>query len=519
MKKMSIVRLVGGVILSMAQINAGQAMEEVTLSKSFAFYPPDLEYRCVKYCLQQCDALEYLPADQLLDSLRMAYQAGNKLNLTLIRVDEPSWIACEERIYKENPNYLSTVQSMTILYNVDLDVDDIDNIGEHSYRHRFEVISFYQYLFRRGHCFAQLESLNFGHGIPFSCHVYNEMIDHIASPEALPNLKEIQFHRFEHLQEAGIIALSKFTGMERLMFNFVDRGYADIRFPEETDMKKMNLGIFSISELEALGQMTSLRQLKIFNHTGNNRGFLEYLTDLSNLTYLKVSKKIGGQLSSIPGSFLNLQKLRLDYMDFSAPNPMDHLTNLIDLSISWTSAEFDDHEVSTEMIKNAFLDSLLSMQNLKNLSLKGACFYTDPKALISCLSQIKTLEKLNLMKDLLAGKESLLTNEDLSQLVELPNLTVLNLSSQGKIDDNGLFFLSSLQNLTALNLFGCLQITIQGIQNLIAHNPQLQILFDIEEEGHKRVSKHATPPKVLQGFNFIQKWKSGDPKYGAIHHS
>lgn len=478
---------------------------------AFEFNPPmEEKTNPVNSCLKKCQAETPYPFTQLVSFLREAYNDRRKISVTFVQIDESSWKQCEEMIYQENPDYLSAIANMKILYKSDYK-------GKFIYADREDVISFYRYIFRVGHHFTSVESLHFGCCHPFAFNVYDEMIEHIASEEGLPNLKEIHFERFPHIREAGIVALSKFQYLERLSFNFINRGYGVARYSEDFgDPVKEKINHFSAEELSLLGRITSLQQLKISYPAKMLPDTLDYLSSLTNLCVLDIFCGFCFALNAIPASFVNLHHLKLSRILFIEEYPFPDLPNLTHLFFEscgvMTNRDAEkteegklENQKKRELVARNFLQSLSSMEQLEELSLTNCGFVTDIESLVHCLVKFTKLIKLDLSSCSRGYALSTLSNEHLKQLGCLQGLESLNLMVQDKFDDTGLLYLKELPHLASLNLFGNALVTLEGIKDLLTYMPHLRILFDQKKGGERKKNRdYVMGAHDYIGHDFLQ---------------
>lgn len=230
--------------------------------------------------------------------------------------------------------------------------------------------------------------------------------EYLKSIFLLTNLTELDLStnekRDEHIEDlSGISKLSKLTLLN-------------------ANMRKINK-----EGMKEIAQLTKLEGLKIRACGAiNNKIFIKYLIELSNLTQLDIS------LNNVTfKSIVHLPKLKF----------------LTKLNIAYIKE-----------LNRDCLAIITTMTQLNSLSLEG-CRLSNKE--ISTLSKLTNLESLNI-------SSSLIRASGLSILADLSKLKILIISNCNKVKSGGLASLSRSKSLTSLNVNYCDNMTNQDLADI-----------------------------------------------------
>lgn len=271
--------------------------------------------------------------------------------------------------------------------------------------------------------------------------------------------------------DAGLRELSKLPNIDWL--NLKNTKITDEGIVSLSPLYKLRwlyLGNTAIGDegLKVIGSMKNLKTLCLTKTQISDQGVAEIAnSNITNLhvTSTRLSDKGFKSIANIKSlKYIQLNKTTITDTGLGYLAQMPNLT-----SISATNTNIGDKGI----------EKLSSASNLSSLKI-GSTKITD-ESLIS-LAKLKKLTKLNLSNDTITDKNIALlkdldkltyldlshtqiTDAALNTISSLPNLRSLNLSTTN-VTDSGLLTLAKSKSLKTLTVFGCKDVTPEGIQKL-----------------------------------------------------
>jgi hypothetical protein len=271
-----------------------------------------------------------------------------------------------------------------------------------------------------------------------------------ASTTFFPHLIGIDFSRWEHVDSILVQLVLQEVNERRGRLRALDVANEYLRLPASSVER-----ICGISSLVSLSVGTSLPDLAQFS-------LLTHLGKLSSLTALKLSEcwRLSEEgVAALCDLLPSLQVLDLSFCDGVTDGCVkmiaEHLRGLKSLSLEWC-----------QRVGDPGAEELRKLHHLTSLNLSGCCLFTDATVASIC-SSCQQLQILCLAQSGPPLRKNGFTDVSLRCIAEsLQSITILDLSSCGRVTDDGVAAVGGLSTLTVLNLSHCTRLTDLGVRRI-----------------------------------------------------